>query len=159
MTMSLSTCRRALLAGGLLAAGLGSAVLPSAPAHAALIGCNSDPQIYLSNSVKDTVSAYLPNETSTSDIQKIVYAVHIPSGVTVTSIHYTSGLASQEQVTVTADNPANVYSTTTTVYTSSAQAVQATTQAVYQTSKNSGAAAKQTVSGSNAQALAQQVSL
>lgn len=131
---------------------LGLLAGPLLPRHAraAFVSCRSDPVVTLSNLAQIDLQADIND--STSDVQHIVYTVHVPAGTSVLSVLNTDsvvGLA--EAVRVYADNPANTYDTYTTVSTGQSRvAVTATTTVVSVLGVTLGL---QSVSGWNGQAL------
>lgn len=85
-------------------------------ANAHTVTCRTDPMVTLSNGV--TVTLYEDISDSATDVTKITYALHVPVGVTATSISYSGAVsASIQSVTLYADeNPGN-YDGYTEVYT------------------------------------------
>jgi len=152
--MSLFTTRhprRAMLVAALTAGVFLGGPLAAHIAHAA-VGCRSDPAVFLSNGVKVQLSAAIA--TDASDVRRIVYTLHIPSGVAVTRVVFTAGgLDGREQLTVQADDAARNYDTTTVVYTRlHGVAVTAFTQVVNPTTYAN--SAPQEVTGQDQQSLA-----
>ena len=73
----------------LLIAGLGAGLLGAPGAHAAFMGCRSDPIVILSNGVVLDLSAYIADDVS--DVQSISYTLHAPQGVSVLRAISTDG--------------------------------------------------------------------
>jgi hypothetical protein len=92
--------------------------------------CRSDPVVTLSNGATLDLSASIGD--SLSDVQKVVYVVHAPSGTRVLAIVNTDGLMGlKESVQFYANDTAGTYDTSTTVYTGHSKiSVTATTDVI-----------------------------
>lgn len=90
-------------------------------------GCRTDPIIYLSNGTQFNMVINISDDSS--DVNKVTYAVHGPSGTTVTKIVYTgNAFAGKEFFTYTANEKTGHFDTYTAVYTGAASmSVTATT--------------------------------
>ncbi len=141
---------RRLALAALVGAAICSGSQTAATAHAA-VGCRSDPVIQLSNGVKIQLSAAIAADAS--DVQRIVYTLHIPSGLAVTRVIFTAGgLGGREWLVVQADDALGSYDTTTVVDTRThGVAVTAFTQAVSATTQMT--SAPQAVTGQDQQSL------
>ena len=108
--------KRLFLTSAVLACGLLSGPLASLSAHAAITACRSDPVVTLSNGMK--VTLYENIYDSATDVSGISYQLHIPVGLTVTSVSYSGAVAASLQtITTSADeNPGN-FDAYTVVYT------------------------------------------
>ena len=106
----------ALVGIAALGAGLMTTAQPVAIGQASLGTCGSDPVVVLSNGVTiDLNSAISDTE---SDVQQVAYTLHAPSGTSVISVIYTSGLIGPKEVLrFFADNLPDTYDTTTKVST------------------------------------------
>lgn len=90
--------------------------LPTATASAALVRCRTDPIFLLSNG--DVISVTLEISTTSANVRNINYDLHVPAGVTVKKVAYTSvNLRIPEQYQVYQDSPANTYTVDTMVTT------------------------------------------
>lgn len=77
-------------------------LFPLAPAQAAFVLCRTDPIVTLSNG--HVVSIYVEIATYPEDIDKIEYKLHVPKGVTATSIVYLGAeLGLEEKLTIVDD--------------------------------------------------------
>jgi hypothetical protein len=101
--------------------------LLSAPgAQAAASVCRTDPIVWLSDGHKVTLSANIGTELS--KVRHVIYTLHAPVGLTVTSIvHTAGGLGTKEVFYFYADQPAQRYTATTLVRTGGSAAVTANT--------------------------------
>jgi len=103
-------------AGMLLGLGLLCSSLVSLPAQAAISGCRSDPAVTLSNGVQ--ILLYEDISDTATDVTKITYTLHVPVGVTVTSISYSGAVPSKLQsLTTVADENSGNYDGYTLVST------------------------------------------
>lgn len=84
-------------------------------AFAGVTVCRTDPIATLSNGGKIALSDSISD--TQSDIKSVSYALHIPTGMTVTSVQYDSTYASLETFSWTADQPAGSYKDVNTVTT------------------------------------------
>jgi hypothetical protein len=82
--------------------------------HASINTCRTDPTVYLSNGV--SVQLWDTAQTDISDVSAVYYTLHVPHGVSVTSIDYDS-TGSLEHVAVVADQSGTHYSDVTTLDT------------------------------------------
>ena len=92
--------------------------LPAMQASAALTRCRIDPHFKLSNG--DMVTVTLDIGTDIANVKSINYILHVPAGVTVTSVTYTAKSdrkAITETYTVYQDSKAKTYTTDTVVTT------------------------------------------
>jgi hypothetical protein len=101
------------LAAGLLFAGL----IGTGRADAALIGCDTDPAIYLSDG--SVVSLGIHIQDQVADLQGVTYVVHVPRDVRATNVVYDQ-LGSLESVQVVDDTHDAMYRVVTTVFTGAA---------------------------------------
>jgi hypothetical protein len=108
---------RPLLAGAaLLVATVVGGPFTAERAHAQYTMCRSDPVVSLLNLGQLDLSANISD--SQSDVQKIVYAVHVPAGTHLLSVINTDTLLGlKETVQFYADDVPNTFDTYTTVYT------------------------------------------
>jgi hypothetical protein len=89
-------------------------------AQAALL-CRADPLVVLSNGVVIDFGASI--STLPTEVTVVNYELHIPVGVTVvSSVHTPTWLTSQETFTIYADQEANHYEVSVTVYTTQGDA-------------------------------------
>jgi hypothetical protein len=126
-----AACRGpAMLGAAVLGASVLASASPAPVAQASLGGCGSDPVVLLSNGV--TLDLNTSIDDTASDVQQVVYTLHVPSGTSVTSVTYTSGLLGpKELLRFFADNLPDTYDTATTVNTATnGIAVTTTTTAV-----------------------------
>lgn len=101
----------AALCGGLLLTSLGAVGV-----HAAVTACRSDPTVTLSNGAQ--VTLYEDIADTASDVTGITYQLHIPVGLTVTSVTYSGAISSSLQsLSVTADENTGNYDAYTVVST------------------------------------------
>jgi hypothetical protein len=110
--MPKSCTKSASVAAMLLTAGLGAGLLGASSAHAAFIGCRSDPIVILSNGVVIDLSANIADDVH--DVQSITYVLHVPKGVSLLRSISTDGpVGYQEQFNFQPDSklsgPAGVY--------------------------------------------------
>lgn len=85
-------------------------------AFALLSTCRSDPVVVLSNGA--TIDLQAGIQDSQSDVQGVVYAVHVPKGTRALSVVNTDGLIGLvERVVVYSDSPAGTYTSDTSVST------------------------------------------
>jgi hypothetical protein len=85
-------------------------------AVAKLVACRSDPLVVLSNGTIVDVSADI--ETLLWNVTEVHYTLNIPEGLhPVLIVHTPTWLTSKETFTITADQPANQYTSSTTVHT------------------------------------------
>jgi hypothetical protein len=90
--------------------------LPAQTASAVLDPCRGDPIFFLSNNTKLTIDVAM--NTQESNVQRVTYTLHLPAGVSVNKVVYTSGgLGKKETYVVFQDNAANKYTTDTFVKT------------------------------------------
>src|SRR5947209_7431460 len=76
--------------------------------------CNSDPVVVLSNLAEVDLSAAINDDLS--DVSKVVYVLHIPTGTSAVSVTNTDGLMGlRESLKIVADQPADTYVSDTTV--------------------------------------------
>jgi hypothetical protein len=86
-------------------------------AGAAISLCRTDPIVFLSSGVVVDLTATV--NTSSDNVQQIVYTLHAPTGTRVTRLVYTGGgLNGREQFQFFADAAAGTYTSVTTVSTS-----------------------------------------
>lgn len=102
--------------------------LPS-QSYAATSSCRGDPIIYLSNGAK--IQLMISVNIDAASVTDVTYTVHIPAGVTVTSINMaqtatTTILASKEHINTIADLAAKQYKTSTVVTTTKPASVTVT---------------------------------
>jgi hypothetical protein len=137
-----------------LSIGLLKLIAGPGDAFAGTTACRTDPVVTLSSGVTVTMAATIYD--TQSDIQKVVYVLHAPSGVTVTGITWPNdSLSSRESVQYFADNTTGHYTTQTTVTTETKGVkVSATTQARTSTTSISA-----TVSGTSGSAITVSVAL
>lgn len=91
-------------------------LLPSASASAALVRCRTDPIFLLSNG--DVINVTVDISTDAANIRNIHYVLHVPAGVTVKKVTYTTlNLRLQETYQVVQDSPEKTYTTTTVITT------------------------------------------
>ena len=92
------------------------AAVPNMQASAAFRKCRTDPIFKLSNG--DVINITMEINTEESAVRNVSYALHVPAGVTVTKVTYTSGgIGKKETYKVYQDSPANTYTTDTLVTT------------------------------------------
>jgi hypothetical protein len=92
------------------------AAMPNLQASAALIKCRTDPIFMLSNGDKLTVT--LDISTDATNVRNVTYLIHVPAGVTVQRVTYTSGgLGTKETYKVYQDSPAKTYTTDSLITT------------------------------------------
>jgi hypothetical protein len=97
------------------------AASPVSTVSAALRTCRTDPIVMLSDGNNVSMSATMATEAG--NVRQIAYALHVPSGVTVTKIVFTGGdWAKKEVVEVYSDLPNGKYRSETTVSTHSGSA-------------------------------------
>ncbi|MBI5029132.1 MAG: hypothetical protein HZB51_01295 [Chloroflexi bacterium] len=85
-------------------------------ADAALMSCRADPIVFLSDGSKVTITAEIA--TSASNVQKVQYALHAPSGTQVVRVIYTAGgLGKRETFTLYDDSLPGTYVSDTVVTT------------------------------------------
>lgn len=107
----------------LLILGVVTLLLPTGQASAALRSCHSDPIFKLSNG--DVINITLDMSTDAANIRNVTYILHVPAGVTVTRVTYTSGgIGTKEMYKVYQDSPAKTYTTDTVVTTQNTGSVQ-----------------------------------
>src|ERR1700712_918614 len=108
---TLSPLRRLL---SILLVCLGIGLATGAPsAFAAVGGCRADPKVWLSNGAKVTMSASITADASA--VKVVIYTVHVPRGVTMTSVVFTGGvLKDKERVVVVADRTSGYQLSTVT---------------------------------------------
>jgi hypothetical protein len=106
----------AVLGAALLGVGVLASASPARVAHASLGACGSDPVVLLSNGV--TLDLNTSIDDTESDVQQVVYTLHVPSGTSVTSVTYTTGLLGPREILrFYADNRPDTYDSATTVNT------------------------------------------
>ncbi len=91
------------------------AAFPVSTVSAALRTCRTDPIVSLSDGHKVSLSATIA--TDAANVNMIHYTLHVPRGVTVTNVVFTSAFASKEMIMVWFDQPAGTYETETVVHT------------------------------------------
>jgi hypothetical protein len=90
------------------------------PAAFAAIGvCRSDPVFTLANGQAVTLNESITDVKS--DITGGSYVLHIPVGRKVSSVSYSGAVGSKQSLTWTADQPANTFSATSTVLTTTSK--------------------------------------
>ena len=113
-----------------LAAVAGLSLLAPRESYASISLCRTDPVVWLNNGVNvDLTTSF---QLQPSNVRSIQYALHIPSGTSVTQVVYTGGKLSQlESMTVYADDTANTYDSSSVVYSKvTGVAVQASEQVI-----------------------------
>ena len=70
--------------------------LPAQTASAVLDPCRGDPIFSLSNNTTLTVDVTIG--TSESKVQKVIYTLHLPAGVSVNSVVYTGDLIDKNHI-------------------------------------------------------------
>ena len=89
--------------------------LPTLRASASLAKCRTDPIFKLSNGA--VINITLDVSTDATNIRDVIYALHVPTGVTVTKVTYTAGGIGTETYEVYQDSAAKAYMTDTIVTT------------------------------------------
>lgn len=91
-------------------------ILPTMNASAMLTRCRTDPVFRLSNG--DVINITLDIGADAAYVRNVTYILHVPAGVTVNQVTYTSGgIGSKEMYKVYQDSPAKTYTTDTVVTT------------------------------------------
>jgi hypothetical protein len=76
--------------------------------------CRTDPQVWLTDGTKISISPTIGDDASA--IVAIVYEIHVPAGIGETQVVYTGGaLTGKELVVILPDAPAGTYTADTTV--------------------------------------------
>lgn len=103
MKLRLGRLRSAKVVAGALALAASLAVGALVPGHAfaGLSGCDLDPIVTLSNGAQLTIDTNVADVPG--DIQNVVYTLHLPVGVTVTSVSYPDGYGVNESVNAYSD--------------------------------------------------------
>ena len=84
--------------------------------HAQWGYCDSDPVVVLSNLAEVDLSAAIDDDLS--DVSRVVYVLHIPTGTSAISVINTDGLMGlRESLQFVADQPPGTYVSDTTVFT------------------------------------------
>lgn len=102
--------------------------LPGVRATAAIVPCRTDPIFVLSNN--DTLSVALEISADAANVKNLMYAVHVPAGVTVKKVIFTGGgLGDKETYRIYQDSLDQTYTTDTviTIQNSGSVSVTATT--------------------------------
>jgi hypothetical protein len=103
-----SSPRRALLGAAVLAGGLLSAALTPHAAHAQL-SVTADPVVTLSNGMVFDLSTILLDDAGLGDVQHISYTLHLPAGLSVTSVTYPDGTGPLSSFQADNTEPAGQY--------------------------------------------------
>ena len=112
---TISRARRRLLV--CLAAGAAVLAIGLAPGHAfaGLSGCDLDPVVTLSNGMRLTIATHVTD--ASSDVQTVAYTLHLPVGVSVSSLTYVDGLGVNETVDAYSDQRYGSYLVSAVAYT------------------------------------------
>lgn len=96
--------------------------LPATQASAALTRCRTDPVFVLSNG--DIVTVTVDISADPSQVQNVIYALHVSEGVTVREVvHIARGLGIEEIYEVYEDSTPGIYSTSAIVTTQDAAGI------------------------------------
>ena len=102
-------------AAALITLGLLATTAMGSTASAQIIGCRTDPQVFLSNGMRVELSDAV--NADAVDVDEVVYTLHLPVGVTPTRVVYTGrGLFGKETLLVFSDNPDGQYDGSSVVY-------------------------------------------
>lgn len=106
---------KALMGTVALLTGVITSILSADGVFAAYTTCKTDPVVVLSNGAQLTMIDDISDNAP--DIQKASFVLHIPTGVSVTSVTYDSTYGSLESFSWTADQKPGYYRDETTVTT------------------------------------------